>query len=236
MRLLLTRPREESETLAKKLRSHEIATDIDPLMRVEYLPTGQIDMSEYQALVFTSANGVRAFSHLKQDQTLPAFVVGDKTANIAQQVGFKHVISADGDVNKLSWTIIDTLSPADGPLLYLSGVDRAGSLCDDLAAAGFKINHCEIYQTIAAEGLDPQTKKLLNSASIDYIPFYSPRSALIFKGLIEKAGLENTLANVSALCLSAAVAKEISSLDWKEVLTAGRPTQEDLLQMIDIEL
>jgi len=68
------------------------------------------------------------------------------------------------------------------------------------------------------------------------MPFYSRRSALIFIELIKKAGLESCLANISALCLSPAIEKQITHLAWKKILTAKKPTQEDLFKMINVEL
>ncbi len=235
MRLLLTRPRNDSERIAQLLCKSKVDVHIDPLMKVEFLETPKNDFGAYQAIIFTSANGVRAFCAKNQACGLPIYVVGNNTRDVALQNGLESVTSADGDVKKLSDTIISTLNPNNGPLLYLSGDHVAGSLVTDLSHAGFKINHQKIYAVAAAQSLSVDTKNLLKKGAIDYIPFYSPRSGLIFKLLIEAAGLQKTLTAVSALCLSPAVEKEISTLDWEKILTAQKPTQENMFELIDIK-
>lgn len=233
MRLLLTRPLGDSKRTAQLLRQTNIDVHIDPLMRVESLGMPKNNLGEYQALIFTSANGVRAFCVKNIKCTLPIFVVGNNTRDVALQNGLEPVISADGDVKKLSDTIISTLTPSDGPLLYQTGEHIAGTLVKDLERAGFRVIHQKTYAVVAAQSLSNDTKSLLKKGSIDYIPFYSPRSALIFKELIEAADLQNTLAKVSALCISPAVEKIISTLGWEKILTAQKPTQENMFELID---
>ena len=236
MRFLLTRPLHDSEMVASLLHEKNITTHIDPLMFVEYLPVTKIDVSNFQAVIFTSSNGVRAFEQGNYSQNLISYVVGQKTAESAYHIGLKHINNANGDVEKLSKKIISELNPAKGPLLYLCGIHIAGTLVDDLNRAGFNVKRQNIYQTVAAKTLDNETKTLLKTTSINYIPFYSPRSALIFNELINKADLQNTLATVTALCLSPNIAEKLSSLNRKKIMIAPRSTQNDLFKMIDIEL
>lgn len=235
MRLLLTRPLSDSQRVAQLLRQTNVDVHIDPLMQVESLKIPENNLSEYQALIFTSANGVRAFCAKNQKCALPIYVVGNNTRDVALQNGLGPVTSADGDVKKLSDTIISNLTPSDGSLLYQTGEHVAGTLMEDLEHEGFVVNHQKSYAVVAAQSLSNDTKILLKNGSIDYIPFYSPRSALIFKELIEAAGLQNTLTKVSALCISPAVEKVISTLDWEKILTAQKPTQENMFELIDIK-
>lgn len=236
MRFLVTRPIDASESIARQLRHQKYHAFIDPLMTVECLPKHAFDLSDYQALIFTSSNGVQTFKEKYHTSNITVFTVGNKTAKTAKAIGFNDVISADGDVDKLSETLIRKLDPTDGPLLYLSGMHIAKDLNHLLQQAEFTIDKFEIYQIIPANGLSEETKQRLKEGEIDFIPFYSPQSALIFMELVNKAGLQRTLAPVTALCLSAAVSDVLESSQWKEVLTAQKPTQYDLFKVINIEL
>lgn len=236
MRFLLIRPIQDSEDTAKKLAKNGASTTIDSLINIEIETGPTSDLTEFQAIIFTSASAVRAFQKTYEEYSLPAFAVGDKTAAEAQAIGFKDIISANGNMQKLSNTIIESLSPNNGALLYLCGDHVAGSLKSGLEDAGFNIRKEVLYRAVAASNLKEETKNMLKSGAIDFIPFYSPRSALIFIKLIKDAGLTNSLRKTSALCLSPAIEKVVAQLNWKKTMTAEKPTQSDLFKMIDIEL
>lgn len=236
MRVLLTRPIDDSQEIVQALRDKNVTVTLDPLMHVEYLPHPRIDFDKYQAVIFTSAYGIRAYHNNNYDQNGCFYVVGNRSAQIAQNFDLKEVISANGDVKKLSEKIISELSPNDGPLLYLSGVQIAGNLTEDLQRAGFNIKRMPVYKTIATNHFASETKKMLISGSFDYIPFYSPRSAIIFEELIESSDLQNTLASVSALCLSQNVGNKLKGRCWKQILIAKKPTQKDLYNLMGLAL
>ncbi|MEZ5757741.1 MAG: uroporphyrinogen-III synthase [Emcibacteraceae bacterium] len=236
MNLLLTRPINESNELAEQLRRQNITVYIDPLMTVKYLPVEPDNFFKYQAIILTSGNAVKTIDYINIEKNFPIYTVGNKTANLVKMTGQSNVISADGDEKTLSDLIINNLDPENGPLLYLCGVHRTGKLSETLINKGFQVTSLEVYRMDAASDLSDNSKNLLNSGSIDFIPFYSARSAIIFKRLIRNAGLGNTLASITALCLSPAIRKELESLSWKEIMTAKKPTQSDLFKLIKIDL
>lgn len=236
MRILLTRPAGDSEAVATSLGEKGFDVALDPLINISYLPLAKLNIADYQGLVFTSANGVKSFMDQSTPTNIAVYTVGNKTAETAKKFGFENVINADGDVEKLSHTIISHADPAKGPLLYLRGAHISGDLKQSLEAANFNVQSSIIYDAIPSKNLQDQTINMLKKGSIDYIPFYSSRSALIFIELIKKAALESCLSKISALCLSPAIERSISALNWKEKLIAKKPTQEELFKMIDVEL
>jgi len=235
MRFLLIRPKLDSDATAEQLRNKNHVANIDPLLRIEALKISQPAFNQYQAFIFTSSNSLRAYRFPDAAKSIKVFTVGQKTLKTAQENGFNDIISANGDVKKLSETIKSTLDPKDGPLLYFAGVDVAGSIEEDLTQAQFQVDVRSVYHAKAADNLNQTTISLLKDGKIDYIPFYSPRSALIFRKLVEKSKLEDTLDTVTALCLSAEVKSEISSLRWKKILTAKFPNQDALFKLVNIE-
>ncbi|MBT6133832.1 MAG: uroporphyrinogen-III synthase [Kordiimonadaceae bacterium] len=236
MRILLTRPINDSHRIERQLGQSKIIVYVEPLMHIESLNVLKINALNYQALVFTSANGVMVYCKEIQKCALPVYVVGESTRQAALEAGLNPVISAGADVKKLSAIIISKLSPSNGPLLYLTGKHVAGNLAKDLEDADFQVDHQKIYTAVAAQQFSNNTKSLLKQKLIDYIPFYSPRSARIFKQLIEAEGIRDLLSTASALCISDAVKKEILLLGWKNILTAKEPTQDSIFELINIKL
>ena len=73
MRVLVTRPEEDAAALvaALKARGHEAL--VEPMLTVAPAPgvTPPLDLDGVQALLFTSANGARAFARLSERRDLP---------------------------------------------------------------------------------------------------------------------------------------------------------------------
>src|ERR1043166_8938182 len=97
MRLLVTRPEEDAARTAQALRARGHAVLIAPLLRIEAI---EADLSgSWTAVLMTSANAARALSGHRQAAALlrlPAFTVGDRTAEAARAAGFTEGVSADG--------------------------------------------------------------------------------------------------------------------------------------------
>ncbi len=236
MRILLTRPLEQSEKLAPQLRKNGLDVVICPMMTLHKYDGDSLPGTKFQAIILTSANSLR-FSDLsgyKKDTHI--FTVGDKTAKEAQLIGFKNVISADGNLEKLSDTIKKTLKPQNGALLYIRGKHIAGPLTADLRFADFEVFEHIVYEMKAVPALNKNIAQMILNGDIDFIPFYSQRSALIFKELIERANLENSLKMITALAISPNVSHGVEELPWKDMLISDQPTQSDLYKLIDIDL
>src|ERR1700761_2440428 len=111
MRALITRPQEDAADLAAALHARGIEPLVEPLLQIKPVSGASVDLDQVQALLFTSANGVRAFAALSDRRDLPTFTVGDKSAEAARSLGFSQIESAGGDVNALASLVGDRLQP-----------------------------------------------------------------------------------------------------------------------------
>ncbi len=236
MYFLLTRPQEDSDRIAQALQSHGAKTEYSPLLRIDYFPPQDINLDQFQALLFTSANGVRACIKNSDYRDVACYVVGDATAAEAKNSGFPQVFTAGGDVKDLANLIIKDLDPKAGPLLHISGKNVAGNLTDILENSNFYITSKQLYEAVKVTSLSQNAQNLLASGAITHIPFYSPRTARAFVACIKAANLQTSLINITAICLSSAISNVINSLTWKDILTASLPDQLSLFKMIDINL
>lgn len=232
MRVLVTRPQEDAAKLVAALAARGIGALCAPLLEVHYIAGNDLDLGGVQGLLFTSANGVRAFARRSPERTLPALCVGDATASEARTAGFADVTSAQGDVEDLARLVQDRLDPSRGALLHAAAGQLAGDLGGALTAAGFTYRREALYETLPARTLPPAALGALADGKLDGVLLYSPRTAKAFAQLVAAAGLASKLAAVSAYCLSAAVAGEIHSLPWKRVEIAARPEQDALLERV----
>ncbi len=232
---LITRPDEDAEPLAAALGRRGIEVVREPLLAVRPLPGASVDLAGVQALVFTSANGVRAFASLSSRRELPVFAVGDATARGAREAGFAKVESASGTVEDLARLVETRLGPKQGPLLHAAGSAVAGDLAGRLGKAGFELRRAVVYETETATQLSEETREKLAAGEIGLVLLFSPRTAETFVRLARAAGPAVTagIGKAIALALSPAVARAAETLEWRDLRIAERPELPAMLALID---
>ncbi len=233
-RVLITRPQEDAVPLAEKLAAVDLDSTIAPLLTIVFKDGPPISLENVQALLMTSANGVRAFCRRQQERDLPLFAVGNATASIAAKAGFKNVISASGDVAALAELVQEKLDPKQGALLHAAGTRVAGDLAGTLEAAGFSVRRETLYAADLATELPLEVIKSLQQRELDAVLVYSPRTAKILVTLIKAAGVETACHTVTVFCLSQAVADQVRALKWQDVRISEAPNQDALLAAISL--
>jgi len=207
-RLLLTRARPQAEAFAADIRADAALLPlISPMQEIRDLPV-EIDLSGVTALAFTSKNGVAAFAR-KNPARLPAYCVGDATAELARSLGFA-AITAAGNAAALQ-----KILPKSG-VLHLHGrhVTRA------LGAA-----HLAIYDQVALP-LSADATARLAAGDIAAVALFSPRSARLF---VES--WQDSWKRVPALyALSAAVAAPLLPLGHPRV--CATPDAKSMLRLL----
>ncbi|MGE5506262.1 MAG: uroporphyrinogen-III synthase [Actinomycetota bacterium] len=236
MRAVVTRPREDAEAVARELSRRGLEVMVEPLLDIVPVDGAVADAIGAQGILVTSANGIRALARLLPDRSLPVWAVGDASARVARELGYRTVESAGGDVDDLARLVRSRCDPARGALLHAAGTAVAGDLAGWLAGDGFEVRRLVLYQAVTAERLTPELAAELAAGSIDLALFFSPRTAATFARLVRAAGLADALSRVAAYGLSANVARELADLPWRCVRTAAEPTQAALLAALDEDL
>lgn len=241
LRALITRPEEDAAPLAAALIQRGIETSIESLLSIRTLPDAEIDLSGVQAMLFTSANGVRAFAELAAAKglagwrELPVLAVGDATARTARAAGFTEVESAAGNVESLAELAAAKLDPQKGALFHAAGSAVAGDLAGLLSGRGFELRRSMIYEARPAESLSQPTVAALQRGGFDLMLFFSPRTAATFAALTQAAGDKAVegCRGAAALCLSPAVANVLGALQFRAVESADHPDLPSMLQLVE---
>jgi uroporphyrinogen-III synthase len=235
LRLLITRPEPDAQGTAASLRAlgHEVL--VMPLLRIE--PVGDADFGpeSWAAIVMTSANAARAVAVHRRFSALravPSFVVGERTREVAQAVGFADVTSAGGNAAALARLVRARLSPDAGPLLYLAGEQRGTEL--ESALRDFALRAVAVYRAVALTELSQGVKAALVAGEIDGILHFSRRSADAFVVAAEAAGaLHNALA-ARHYCLSAQVAAAFADKPAARIQVAAQPDEQALIALVTL--
>ncbi len=230
--ILVTRPQPGANETAERLVQLGHQPLICPLLDIAYLDSPLVIGPDVSALVLTSPSGVRGLVRLTARRDLPVYSVGDRTADLARQLGFQQVFSAAGDVNALADLIVREPPAGPGRLLHVSGADVAGDLAALLRPHGIGLDRHIAYRAVPASILDDQTQAALADGRIRAVLLFSARTARCFVTLVEKAGLAPAMAGLTALCISQAVAEAIAGPAWGDVKVAASPDADHLLALL----
>ncbi len=233
LRALVTRPRAEAESLVEALAARGIAAIIEPLLEIHYRSEPAPDLTGVQAVLCTSASGVRALARLTDERAVPLLAVGDASAARARNEGFARAESAGGSLADLVRLARERLRPGDGRLLHVAGSTLAGDLAGALRAEGFAVDRAVLYEARPAAGLGAASVRALSAGIVDFALFFSPRTALIFVRLAERAGVASAIGAVTAISISAAADAALEPLRFRERHIAERPDQPSLLVALD---
>ena len=232
MRVLVTRPRGDAEDTAAKLsvRGHQAV--IAPLLDIQFRAGGDIALDDVQAVLITSANGIRALATCSKRRDVKVLAVGMQSADAAREWGFADVEDAGGDAQALAGLVIAFLNPQGGALLHASGAETRGHLADILSARGFSVRSEVLYDAVAATALPPEARTELVKGTVDAALFFSPRTARIFADIAAREKLTDTCRTLDAVCISEATASELRALSFREVRVATAPNQDALLALL----
>ena len=192
MRVLITRPRDDAERLAEALSPMGIEPLLEPLFHIDHTGGPKLDLDGVQALLVTSANGVRAFAARDRRRDLTVYAVGDASAQAAAEAGFADVESASGDVEDLAHLVRRRLDPARGAVFHAAGTTVAGDLAGMVEEAGFTYRRAVLYEARAADGFSAATVQALKAGTVDGALFFSPRTAACFVDLVRKGAADAT--------------------------------------------
>ena len=230
MNILITRPLIDSEDLMGKLFSlgHKIIHI--PTLKISPSKTESVDLNEYDAIIFTSANAIRNLTVINEEKSKLCFCVGSITEKIARQSGYLNTLSAGGTVNALKNLIINSNQINEkSRLVYFCGDNVAYDLDLELKKEGLKIRKIINYTSEKITDLNDQNKKIITSHSPDIIFVYSLRSGESFIEITRNHSLYPLMTGSKVMCISDKIASLFKSDGWKkvEVFNPG----EELLQL-----
>lgn len=219
--VFVTRPAADAATTVAALHAAGVAATATPLLEIAFgaAPT-RVEANE--ALIFTSANGVRAFAAAGSEPG-KAFVVGPATDTAARAAGHNIAGMGGGDVETLLPLLLQ--APPDMGLVHICGADTTGALVPRLALAGRRARRLTLYSATPVAAL-PLALGAAMASGGHGIGLFSPRTARILGALtLASARAGGAAAAFSAtdfLCLSEAVAAAAPA-GARRVTVARRP-------------
>ncbi len=232
MRVLITRPRLSAEKLADRLVALGFEPVLSPMLEIEWFDDSAPLPADAQAILFTSANGVRALARLDADRRRDVFAVGEATAAAARAEGFRRVVAAEGDSGALLESIRAHRAGRPYRLVHVRGTHRAGNPAERLRQDGHRVTERILYAAHAVETLSDAARSAIADGALGAATFYSARAARAFAVALPPA-LRPSLSRTAAVALSPRIAGELASVRFETVRIAARKSDAAMIACLD---
>ena len=189
-----------------------------PTLKISAIKIESVNINQYDALIFTSANAIRNLDVSSEGKKKLCFCVGSITEKIARQLGYNNTLSAGGTVNALKNLIINSKEINDkSKIAYFCGDNITYDLDLELKREGFIIDKFINYKSEKITDLNDKNKEIITNHSPDIIFVYSLRSAESFIEIVRNHSLYPLMTGSKVMCISEKVAYVFKSLGWKKV-------------------
>jgi uroporphyrinogen-III synthase len=214
-RVLVLRPQPGADASAARARALGLEPVIAPLFSVEARDWEAPDPGRFDAVMLTSANALRfAGPDLARFTHLPAFAVGEATAERAYAAGFTDIRRGPKDAAALVM------------LMNAAGVRSAFHPCGEdritLRRASVEILSVPVYAAEAVVQLPAAAAEALADGALALI--HSPRAGALLAGLV------GDRSDIAIAAISAAAA-EAAGAGWRAVAVAEQPRDQALLEL-----
>lgn len=226
--ILVTRAEPGAAETAERLADLGYRPIVSPVLAIAPLsPAPELDLADICGLIFTSANGVRAFAGMSRRRDLPAWCVGPATEAAAAEAGFARIECAHGDADALVAYILGQDS-GEGTLLHIANDAAAGQVARRLSEAGRPARFLALYTTRPQATLALEAATAFGTGTIRAVLIHSAKGAEAFAALAD--GVD--LGAVSLVAVSQRAAGPARHLGFARVLVAGAPNESALLNAL----
>ncbi len=232
MHILLTRPLEDCSEMILKFKDLGHNISHLPLLEIEALKYEKINLFDFKAIVFTSANAIKFLNTKNFDKNLICFCVGNATEKKARSTGFQNVYAADGNVSNLKEIILQNFNSSDGKILYVSGELLSSDLDKQLIHTGYNLKRVINYKTNHNIKFDEKFVEQLKMNIPDIVYIYSQNSALSFLNFIKNYRSESLWMNTNLMCIGEKTSSILNEIKWKKIFLFNPGEEEFLLYKI----
>jgi uroporphyrinogen III methyltransferase / synthase len=171
--IVVTRAREQASELTTRLAALGAAVVELPAIAIEPLTFGVPDLTQFSWVVFTSANGVKAFFEQTRDARdlapVQVAAIGPGTAEALARHGIRADLVPERFVAE---SLVDAFPSGPGRVLVARAEQARDVLPAGLEAKGYDVEVLAVYRTVPAPA-DPGDLERIRRGDVDVITFTS---------------------------------------------------------------
>ena len=231
MKILLTRPIDDSIITSKILSQVGIETLIIPFLEIGRVNYKELKISPSDCIIFTSKNAANFFRFEKKFRNNLVFSVGSETKKILQEKGFQNIMNADENLEKLLILSKKQLKKGD-VIIHPTYKNSNPKIRKFFLSLGCKYFVFKCYSSKMICRNNDKLILFMKNSKKSMIAFYSPLTARSFVNQIQKMNLIKFCKDKSFVVISNKVKEEITKLGKLSVYVAGKPNQKEMLELM----
>ena len=157
MKVIVTRPAEQAEPLASRLREHGHEVVLCPLIRIEPLGDDAIDVAGYDWVVVTSGNAARELVRRAAGPLPKVAAVGPGTARVLEEASVRVALVPEVSTQE---GLVDVFPRPPGRVLFAAAEGARRHLVEALGA-----DFVPLYRAVALRPAEPPAGELVVLAS-----------------------------------------------------------------------
>lgn len=215
-----------------RFRSVMQASGIDvismPVIEIRFLPFDMPrDVESYDWLVFTSKNGVHSFFHQMGLVRNPRIaVIGESTAKALKSENLEPFFTGGGKSgSEFAEELVKVIGKGQNVLVVLGNL--APDTLQNILETDNRIDRVNVYETRAAQHVDPHVPELIRNDDYGLIAVSSPSAVKRLHQLVEEVAGDLRIVSIGATTSAAA-----RSLGMEPVATSPVQTYEGLAETV----
>ena len=234
---LLTRSIKQSNELKKNINLKNFKFLNCPMLKIKPIKLTKSQIKKIKAadaIIFSSANAVNISKNYLNSFSNKVFCVGDDTKSACLKNNIKNVSSSDGNVNDLINLITKKIKDRSKKLVYISAKQTAVNLPLILKSKKIYVKKIVIYESKKIKTIQKPILNLIRLNKLNFVTFFSKKTAIAFNQLILKYKLEKYLLNVQCISLSNSIELIAKKNNFKKYYVCSNPNRKSFFELINL--
>ena len=234
---LLTRSIKQSNELKKNINLKNFNFLNCPMLKIKPIKLTKNKIKEIKvadAIIFSSANAVNISRNYLNSFSNKVFCVGDDTKVACLKNNIKNVSSSDGNVNDLIKLITKEIKNRSKKLVYISAKQTAVNLPLILKSKKIYVKKIVIYESKKIKTIQKPILDLIRLNKLNFVTFFSKKTAITFNQLILKYKLQRYLMNMECISLSNSIEQIAKKNNFKKYYVSSNPDRKSFLKLINL--
>jgi uroporphyrinogen-III synthase len=233
---LLTRSMKQSNELKKNINLKNFNFLNCPMLKIKPIKLTKNKIKEIKvadAIIFSSANAVNISSNYLKSFPNKIFCVGKDTKTECFKNNIKNVSSSDGNINDLINLITKKIKDRSKKLVYISAKQTAVNLPLILKSKKIYVKKIVIYESKKIKTIQKPILDLIRLNKLNFVTFFSKKTAITFNQLILKYKLQRYLMNMECISLSNSIEQIAKKNNFKKYYVSSNPDRKSFLKLIN---
>ena len=224
MKLLLTRPLNDSKQLKRRLKDLNFSTYLAPLIDIKFIEIkAKVYLTHYDLIIFTSRNSLESINQ-KKISYKDVITIGPGTYEKTIKLGYKNVIKSNGGSSDIIRLFHKTFKNKKLNILHPTSNFASKTLENFFKEQGSNYKKVISYK-VGKKNVNPKKFKEFITQGNGIVTIFSSKTAESFFELIHKENYKEDCKNKILVLLSNSIRPYLRDLIFKKIIIADQPNE-----------